>query len=332
MHLPYFDQDTKKLVAPHVVILGAGASKAAFPSGDKYGKKVPLMNDLIKVLGLEKSISKHGLKEYIGNFELLYSNICENSDLVDLKELINKKVEKYFKGFTIPDTTTLYDYLILSLKEKDLIATFNWDPFLLQAYRRNIKVGNLPKIAFLHGNVYLGVCEKDKALGYLDCLCNKCGNKLNPIELLFPIAHKDYNNNTIIKSQWDMLSFYLDFSYYLTIFGYSAPKSDVEAIEIMKKAWKGNESVNLAQIEVIDIKEREEIIKNWEEFTVGEHYGIRQSLKESWLWHFPRESGEALFDATLQNSPIKSFPFEENSNLEVVQEFARNINIRKLKI
>jgi hypothetical protein len=33
----------------------------------------------------------------------------------------------------IPDHVTLYDELLLTLRSKDLIATFNWDPLLLQA-------------------------------------------------------------------------------------------------------------------------------------------------------------------------------------------------------
>lgn len=331
MHLPYIDTSTKTLQSSHVVILGAGASKAAFPNGDKYRNKIPVMNELVTILNLKDTISRYGLTEYQNDFELLYSHIFNNSEFAELKSVIDKKVETYFSSLIIPNYATLYDYLILSLKEKDLIATFNWDPFLLQAYRRNIKVGNLPKIAFLHGNVGLGVCEKDKVLGYRDCVCNKCNNKLMPVDLLFPVTHKDYNNNPIVKSQWDMLSYYLDIAYFLTIFGYSAPKSDVEAIEIMKKAWKNNGSVDLAQIEVIDIKSRDDIIKSWSDFTVREHYGILNTLKESWLWRFPRESGEALFDATLQCDPIESTPFPESEDLQKVQEFARNIKIRDLK-
>ena len=37
--------------APHVVILGAGASRAAFPRGDAEGKFVPLMTQLDKIAG-----------------------------------------------------------------------------------------------------------------------------------------------------------------------------------------------------------------------------------------------------------------------------------------
>ena len=37
---------------PHVLLLGAGASKAALPSGDKKGRPVPVMRDVADQLGL----------------------------------------------------------------------------------------------------------------------------------------------------------------------------------------------------------------------------------------------------------------------------------------
>jgi hypothetical protein len=46
---------------PHLVILGAGASLAAFPNGDRYGRQLPLMHDLISKLGLEGPLSEHGV-------------------------------------------------------------------------------------------------------------------------------------------------------------------------------------------------------------------------------------------------------------------------------
>lgn len=42
----------KKLIDPHVVIIGAGASKAACPT-DKNGKSVPLLKNILEVLDLE---------------------------------------------------------------------------------------------------------------------------------------------------------------------------------------------------------------------------------------------------------------------------------------
>ena len=41
----------------HTVILGAGATVAAIPNGDKYGNESSIMNGLIKKLHLEDIIS-----------------------------------------------------------------------------------------------------------------------------------------------------------------------------------------------------------------------------------------------------------------------------------
>lgn len=49
-----------KMGKPHVVILGAGASKVNCPTGDKNGKKLPLMNDFSETLGLSKQLQDWG--------------------------------------------------------------------------------------------------------------------------------------------------------------------------------------------------------------------------------------------------------------------------------
>ena len=41
-----------KNIKPHVVLLGAGASRAAFPNGEDAGKRLPLMNDFVETLEL----------------------------------------------------------------------------------------------------------------------------------------------------------------------------------------------------------------------------------------------------------------------------------------
>jgi hypothetical protein len=56
--LPYIDEEKKIIESPHVVLIGAGASKAAFPNGDAYGRKLPLMNELTDVLS-SKNIIKN---------------------------------------------------------------------------------------------------------------------------------------------------------------------------------------------------------------------------------------------------------------------------------
>lgn len=44
---------------PHVVLLGAGASCAAIPNGDKNGRKISGMNGFIEKLGLTDIIEKN---------------------------------------------------------------------------------------------------------------------------------------------------------------------------------------------------------------------------------------------------------------------------------
>ena len=142
---------------PHLVLLGAGASLASFPNGDKNGKKLPLMNSLVEKLDLYNYIPDK-FESLITDFEKLYSNISNDASLSSVKKTIDKKVYDYFYEMDIPDKPTIYDYLVLSLRKKDLIATFNWDPLLLKTIRRHSKIINLPKVAFLHGNVAVGVC------------------------------------------------------------------------------------------------------------------------------------------------------------------------------
>jgi hypothetical protein len=46
----------------HIVILGAGASIAAFPHGDVNDKKLPTMDNLVEMLDLEPLLEQRGVK------------------------------------------------------------------------------------------------------------------------------------------------------------------------------------------------------------------------------------------------------------------------------
>ena len=45
--------------APHVVILGAGASRATCLMGDKHRKILPLIQDFIESIGLKKILEQN---------------------------------------------------------------------------------------------------------------------------------------------------------------------------------------------------------------------------------------------------------------------------------
>ena len=118
------------------------------------------MNNLVEVLGIESVIAKHGLEYAGGNFEVTYDALVHSGQYPCLVKEIDEAVEAYFSKMQLPDEATLYDYLVLSLRNKDIIATFNWDPFLAQAFQRNMNVighDQMPRMAYLHGNVAIGI-------------------------------------------------------------------------------------------------------------------------------------------------------------------------------
>jgi len=319
--LPQIIFDKKINKSPHVVILGAGASRAAFPNGDKNGIKLPLMNDFISTLGLESLFDSNNIDYKQRNFEEVYDEISSYYKNTDFLKTIKEKVYNYFSQMELPNELTLYDKIILCLRGKDVIATFNWDPFLVQAYKRNRHLKPLPQILFLHGNVGIGTCLKDRVKGFIGTRCEKCSQNLQPNDLLYPIRDKNYRENPFISSEWNELEYYLEGAYFLTIFGYSAPKSDINAIEIMKKVWNKNQTKSLAQIEIIDVKSDQELYTSWNEFIVRNHYGTMKSPKYSWLFKHPRRTCEAFAWATLQNVPWKNNPLPDINTLEEIQNW-----------
>jgi hypothetical protein len=150
---------------PHVLLLGAGSSKAALPNGDKHGRPVPLMRDVAEQLGLSRLFPEDLRSLAESDFEAAYSALFERKDPV-IAELDDRIVE-YFGWLRLPDAPNLYDYLLLCMREKDAIFTFNWDPFLVHARLRltNLGVMRLPKLFFLHGNVAIGYCAQDEVSG-----------------------------------------------------------------------------------------------------------------------------------------------------------------------
>lgn len=307
---------------PHIVLLGAGASRAAFPSGDVNKKIVPVMNDLINIPGLALILKESGIKiDPHVNFENLYSSI-ENDDL---KKSIEEKIKTYFSQMQLPSTATHYDRILLSLRKKDAIFTFNWDPFLFDAYIRNMDMGiSLPAIFFLHGNVRIGSCHSK--FGEKNTLCSVCNKKLSEVPLLYPIAKKDYfNSNQYTKSSWEIAKTLFASAFTITIFGYSAPDSDIEAIDLLERAWFENSDRNSEHIEVIDIQDELEIYKRWKRFTPTHHLTKWNRLEDSRLWRWPRRSCESLWYPMRQGMPYKDFPLPIDDSLENLRRFIQAI-------
>ena len=225
--------------SPHVVIIGAGASRAACPTGDANGRPLPVMADLVELAGLKGLLQEAGVSYAPGeNFEIIYERISADPDKSNLARTVEAQIRDYFSAIVIPDRATLYDKLLLSLREKDYIGSFNWDPLLAQAYKRNRHLRELPHILFLHGNVDAGACVEHRQRGFLEHSCPQCRRPLDPVPLLYPIGVKNYESNPFIRNEWAELRAAIEDAYILTIYGYAAPASDMAAKEIMLAAWK----------------------------------------------------------------------------------------------
>lgn len=286
---------------PHVVILGAGASCAAIPNGDKNGHKISAMNGFIQELGMTELLGSIKLQTQSNNLEDIYMELAvraiNESSCANIKKNLEKAIWDYMSSFVLPDNPTMYDYLVASLTKKDLIATFNWDPLLIQAYVRISKYSkDLPQLTFLHGNVSVGFCAKDNIVGRYGCQCPKCGIEFSPSQLLFPIKDKDYSSSKLISESWSTFEKNLMAAYLVTIIGYSAPKSDVAAINKMKEAWGDNSMRSDEQIEIVDLKEEAELHRSWEEFIHSHHYKCHKSFFETFLSSFPKQSSKAFFE------------------------------------
>lgn len=290
---------------PHLVILGAGATRAAFPDGDIHGRQIPLMNGLIEVTGLKSLLKQAGVKVENNNFEAIYNDLESLGGNEALIQEIQSKVRQYFSSLRITDEPTIYDHLLLSLRSKDAIAIFNWDPLLTQAHARNLHIGELPEILYLHGNVGIGLCHEDHVKGFEWQTCHKCGKPLEPTKLLFPVKEKNYTDDPFIASEWKSLRYFINHAYMFTIFGYSAPITDVAARELMLEVWRANEVREFSQMEVVDVKSRRELKKTWADFIIRENYSVYRDVFDTSMFHYPRRSCDSLAGATLQQRPWK---------------------------
>jgi hypothetical protein len=303
----------------HVVILGAGASIAATKRNPlKNGKQLPSMDNFIEVVGLQDIVEAIPEKLRAKNFESLFSNLFNaNANSKEIKE-IERRVYDYFKDMRLPDEPTIYDYLVLALRPRDIIATFNWDPFLYQAWVRNKSLGNYPYIAFLHGSVSLGYSSVDKRSGPAGMTSKATLQYYQPTKLLYPITQKNYNKDEFIKSQWDMLnSFLSDKSVkLLTIFGYGAPSSDVEAVQLMNKAWGSGKQRNYEQVEIIDIRPEDEVLNQWKNFIYPGHTDYATDYFKSSLAYNPRRTFESyhqhIMPMTIDEAFSKSNPVQKD--------------------
>jgi len=318
-------QDNGLIIAPHVVILGAGASIAmTLLNSEITKKKLPSMNNLVELVGLTTLLDDYDINYEDKNFEELFSELKKSSKYKILTDKIEERIYKYFSSMKLSPDVTIYDYLIMSLTKNDVIATFNWDPFLIQALSRCSKyTNNLPDLIFLHGNVGVGVCYEDTTVGHIDKKCGRCGKAFEATPLLYPIGKKDYSSNPLIKSEWDRLRDYLSTAYFVTIYGYSAPVSDYEAKKLMLDIWRKSKSMQIGEFEIIDIQHEEKLLETWKDFIHNDHVIISNNIFDSYLFNHPRRATTDLFQATMMLNPQEENPILKCTSLNELYDWVK---------
>jgi hypothetical protein len=292
----------------HVVILGAGASIAStLRNPEPSGKTLPSMDNFIDVVGLRDVIGPGTKDEESRNFETLYSKLHDKDPASPVIAEIERRVAEYFRSLALPSTPTIYDYLILALRPKDLIATFNWDPFLYQAFCRNRKMGGVCH-SFLHGSVAIGYSREAQKAGRAGDFADQAlTQKFVPTRLLYPVTHKDYNTDEFIAREWSRLKKWLQMAKRITIFGYGAPETDVEAVALMSEAWGDPNKRNLEQIEMIDVQSENVLTNRWKRFIHTHHYDYCTDYFQSSLAQFPRRTCESFIHQYLPTTPEEAF-------------------------
>lgn len=154
------------------------------------------MDNFIDIVGLNDLINLIPENLQAKNFETLYGSLHKHDPASETLVEIERRINDYFGNMQLPDEPTIYDYLVLSLRDKDLIATFNWDPFLYQAWVRNGEfTKDLPRLSFLHGNVAIGYSKEDKRCGPVGYQMRHDGGIFEPTKLLYPVEQKNYTDD-----------------------------------------------------------------------------------------------------------------------------------------
>ena len=232
---------------------------------------------------------------------------------------IESRIRGYFVSLEIPPETTIYDRLLLSLRPKDAVLTFNWDPFLFDSYERLRHIAPLPGIYFLHGNVRIGACKNHLGnWGRRNSKCPICFKIVDDVPLLYPVERKDYSSNPYIKDTWDEAKMLIREAFVLTVFGYGAPSSDVDAVELLKSAWFDRSDRKIEHIEVIDLACHDILYERWKPFLPTHHLKAIRCFDQSWVSMYPRRSVEALEHSVKYGRPSEQFPLMQSSVLHEV--------------
>ena len=150
--------------------------------------------------------------------------------------------------------------------------------------------------------------------------CPVCWEPFKDVPLLYPVEEKDYSSHPYIRGSWEDAQDLFSEAFVLTIFGYSAPASDADAVELLKREWMRKSDRKIEHIEVIDLEKYDVLHKRWKPFLPTDHLKAVCSFNESWITMYPRRSVEALSSAVYFGEPSDQFSLTGSKVLQEVQE------------
>jgi hypothetical protein len=151
-------------------------------------------------------------------------------------------------------------------------------------------------------------------LGVAGVRCRHCGKLFTRTPLLYPVRHKNYARDPAIASQWDLLKFGFKNAFMITIFGYSGPKTDQEAIGAMQQAWGTPKDRHMEQTAFITLQTEDEIKQAWKDFIHTHHYEVQSDFYNSWIANHPRRTGEAYLSQFVDAQFISDNPIPKDLN------------------
>ena len=92
-------------------------------------------------------------------------------------------------------------------------------------------------------------------------------------------------------------------AFVLTIFGYSGPDSDRDAVDLLKNAWMERSPREFEYVEVVDIASTACLHERWGKFTPTQHLMPVRRFEKAFAGRWSRCAKEKLFLAVSKGIP-----------------------------
>lgn len=162
--------------------------------------------------------------------------------------------------------------------------------------------------------------------------CSKCGT-FNPTELLYAVTQKDYNQNDFLKGMWTNLNSALEVAWIITMFGYSAPKTDVEALNLMKRGWGSVENRELEDVEIVNIDSEDNMLTAFDAFIHTHHHLYAQDFYDSLIPNHPRRTCEVNWARLMECKFVDNHPLPKDADFpELWEWFGERLDVERQKL